>query len=320
MSKRDRHLKQRLNEFSSPGDAADTQPPAPITESAAPSSPAAGPIGSAATTPADLSYLTAAIEQLPLPAYLKDREHTWVAVNADFARLIGNTPDALLGHSDKEQADDAWQLDDRVLDGNDDGDSEETTTHPDGTIRTRRTKRSLLSASGQDARYVMGVVEETTLEDLTARKQTEVDLLKFKQGLERSTTATFITDRNGIITYVNPAFETIYGFTRDEAVGQTPRIIKSGLIPPEQYQHFWETLLAGQTVAGELTNKAKDGRLIPIEGSNNPILDESGNVIGFLALHTDISARKQAADALLTRNKQLATFNRLDRSWRSSLR
>ncbi len=80
----------------------------------------------------------------------------------------------------------------------------------------------------------------------------------------------------------------------DEAIGQTPRILKSGVIPPEQYQYFWQTLLAGQTVAGEIVNKAKDGRLVTIEGSNNPILDESGNLIGFLAMHTDITERKAA--------------------------
>ena len=129
---------------------------------------------------------------------------------------------------------------------------------------------------------------------LDAVQQSELDLRKFKLGLDRSTAAIFITDVNGAITYINPAFEKIYGLTREEAIGQTPRIIKSGLTPREQYQQFWEALLAGQTVAGEIVNRAKDGRLVPIQGSNSPIEDERGNIVGFLALHTDITERKRA--------------------------
>ena len=112
-----------------------------------------------ATAPADLPYLKAAIDQLPLPAYLKDREHTWVAMNAAFARLIGQTPEALLGHTDKEQADDAWQLDDRVLDsgkrrrlGGNHAPARWSGPHPAQTAQ--------LWWAGAEARYVMGVVEE----------------------------------------------------------------------------------------------------------------------------------------------------------------
>ena len=130
--------------------------------------------------------------------------------------------------------------------------------------------------------------------DISERKQAEADLRKFKLGLDRSSAAIFITTREGEITYVNPAFEKTYGYLPEEAIGRTPRILKSGVIPQEQYTHFWQTLLAGQTVAGEIINRTKDGRLIPIEGSNSPILDDDGNIIGFLSIHTDITERKQA--------------------------
>jgi PAS domain S-box-containing protein len=135
-------------------------------------------------------------------------------------------------------------------------------------------------------------------QDVTEEKLAELDLRKFKLGLERSTAAIFITDIQGVITYVNPAFEKVYGFTPEEAIGQTPRIIKSGLIPQDQYKQFWGTLLAGQTVAGEIINKAKDGRLIPVQGSNSAIEDEHGNILGFLALHNDVTERKQAEQEL----------------------
>lgn len=139
-------------------------------------------------------------------------------------------------------------------------------------------------------------IESTRL--LESVQRSELDLRKFKLGLDRSTAAIFITDINGVITYANPAFEKIYGYPREEAIGQTPRLLKSGLMPQEQYQRFWGSLLAGQTVTGEIVNKAKDGRLVPIQGSNSAILDDSGKIIGFLALHNDISERKQAEQEL----------------------
>ncbi len=131
--------------------------------------------------------------------------------------------------------------------------------------------------------------------DLTEANQ---DLLKFKLGIERSSDAIFLTDINGAIIYANPAFEKVYGYTREEAIGQTPRIIKSGFIPPEGYQNFWATLLSKGSVTGELVNKAKDGRLVHIAGNNTAIVDEQENIIGFLATHHDITEQKQAEEAL----------------------
>src|SRR5215217_9761251 len=87
----------------------------------------------------------------------------------------------------------------------------------------------------------------------------EREIQKFKLGIDRSDNAVFITDLEGVIQYANPAFEKVYGFTPEETIGKTPRIIKSGLIPVEQYKQLWDTLLAGGTVSGEITNKTKDG-------------------------------------------------------------
>ena len=126
----------------------------------------------------------------------------------------------------------------------------------------------------------------------------EREIQKFKLGIDRSDSAVFITDVEGIIQYTNPAFEKVYGFTNEEAIGNTPRILKSGVVPDEQYKYLWETLLAGGTVSGEITNKAKDGRLVPIAGTTSPILDESGKTVGFLAVHQDITERKLSEEAL----------------------
>ena len=117
-------------------------------------------------------------------------------------------------------------------------------------------------------------------------------------GIERSNEAVFITDINGNIDYINPAFETIYGYSREEALGKTPSILKSGILPQEVYKQFWDMLLAKKVVTGEIINKTKDGRLLNIESSSNPILDKDGNITGFLAIQHDITERKLSEAAL----------------------
>jgi PAS domain S-box-containing protein len=147
----------------------------------------------------------------------------------------------------------------------------------------------------------------------------EREIQKFKLGIDHSDNIVFITDPDGTIQYANPAFERIYGFTREETIGKTPRILKSGFIPDEQYKHFWGTLLSGGTVSGEIINKAKDGRLIPVAGTNSPILDESETIIGFLAVHQDITERKLAEETLKRRNDYLAASSEIGRLVTSTL-
>jgi PAS domain S-box-containing protein len=147
----------------------------------------------------------------------------------------------------------------------------------------------------------------------------EREIQKFKLGLDRSDNAVFMTDLEGVIEYANPAFEKVYGFSPEEAVGKTPRIIKSGLLSDEQYKHFWETLLSGGTVSAEITNKTKNGTLIPIAGTNSPIFDERGKAIGFLAVHQDITERKLSEEILQRRNDYLAASSEIGRLVTSTL-
>ena len=155
--------------------------------------------------------------------------------------------------------------------------------------------------------------------DITERKRVEAELVKFRLGIEMADDAIFMTTLDGTIVYVNPAFEKTYGYTKEEAIGQTPRILKSGKLSMEQYQHFWNTLLAKQVVSGELVNKTKDGRLVIVEGSANPILDEKGNPVGFLAVQRDVTQRKQAEEKLLREIDKLTALHDIDRALSSTL-
>ena len=148
-------------------------------------------------------------------------------------------------------------------------------------------------------------------QDITERKKAETELRKFQLALERSTDAVFMTDLQGVIEYANPAFEKTYGYSVEETIGSTPRIIKSGLIPQEQYEHFWSVLQNDQVIAGEIVNKHKDGRLLPVEAMNTSILDVNGNRLGYMATHRDITARKQVEEALAKRAAELETVTQV---------
>jgi len=168
-------------------------------------------------------------------------------------------------------------------------------------------ERVLLTAQGEIVPIIKNVVTVNmegrkylveSFVDITEQKQAAEDIMRFKLGIERSNDAFFMTEPDGKIIYTNAAFEEIYGYSADEVIGKTPRVLKSGVVPAEQYKYFWDTLLSGQIVAGEIINKTKDGRLVTISGSNNPILNEAGEIIGFLSIHRDVSERKSAEERL----------------------
>ncbi len=163
---------------------------------------------------------------------------------------------------------------------------------------------------------------ESSLAPISAaigRLRAETDLTRFKLGIETSGDAVFMTDTSGKIVFANSAFETVYGHKPSEVIGLTPRIIKSGLIKQEEYKYFWGTLLSKQTITGELINMTKDGRLIHVAGTNSPILDENGEILGFLAVHHDISDRKKVEEELQRRNTYLSASAEIGRLVTSTL-
>lgn len=150
--------------------------------------------------------------------------------------------------------------------------------------------------------------------------QLDGELLGLRQAVEASGEAIILTDREGIITYVNPQFTQTYGFRFDEVVGKTtPRILKSGLMTAEEYAQFWQTLLSRQIRKGEMINRCKDGRLITVESSANAIVNPSNQIIGFLAIQRDITARKEAEKKLKRRNRRLAILNSIASTVNQSL-
>ncbi len=130
------------------------------------------------------------------------------------------------------------------------------------------------------------------------KRQAEQQLHLQAAALESAANAIVITDREGAITWVNPAFTRLTGYTTEEAIGQNPRFLKSGKHDLPFYQNFWKTVLSGQAWHGEIINRRKDGLLYTEEQTITPVQDENGEITHFIGIKQDITDGKWAKEAL----------------------
>jgi two-component system cell cycle sensor histidine kinase/response regulator CckA len=117
-------------------------------------------------------------------------------------------------------------------------------------------------------------------------------------ALETAADAILITDAEGVIFWVNPAFTTITGYSAEEAIGKTPRILKSGEHTEAFYSTFWKTIGAGKTWRSEFINRHKDGHIYYGEHTVTPVRDAAGTITHFVGIMHDITERKLTQDEL----------------------
>ncbi len=115
-------------------------------------------------------------------------------------------------------------------------------------------------------------------------------------------TGIVITDRNGVIEWINPAFSQETGYAPNDIIGKTHVLLNSGLQPKTFYQDLWQTILAGKSWRGEFTNRHKNGRLYVDESIITPVLDQYNQVERFIAVKQDITKRRQEETALQASN------------------
>jgi PAS domain S-box-containing protein len=149
----------------------------------------------------------------------------------------------------------------------------------------------------------------STLFDITERKRAEEAARKLSQAIEYSPATVVITNRDGVIEYVNPTFCEVTGYTLEEAIGQNPRILKSGVHAPEYYQAMWSVLTAGQHWHGEFCNKKKNGELYWEYASISPIKNEYGETTHYVGVKEDVTERKKAEEALRESRDELSIAN-----------
>lgn len=137
------------------------------------------------------------------------------------------------------------------------------------------------------------------IHNVTDHKQVDRRLRVLSRAVEQSPVTIVITDPTGAIEYVNPKFVQTTGYTVEEALGNNPRVLKSGQQPAEFYKELWETISTGHDWHGEFSNKRKNGEIYWESASISPIRDSQGQIIHFVAIKEDITQRKRAQEDLL---------------------
>ncbi len=132
------------------------------------------------------------------------------------------------------------------------------------------------------------------LRDISSRRLSETQMQKLSRVLEQTADAVMVTDRDGVIEYVNPALETMTGYSRAELVGRKPSVFRSGIQDEAFYRKMWGTILAGEIFSDVLVNRRKDGSLYYEEKLISPIKDGEGNITHFVATARDITERMAA--------------------------
>jgi PAS domain S-box-containing protein len=143
-----------------------------------------------------------------------------------------------------------------------------------------------------------------TIRDITVQKECERELRLFKQAVEHAGHTVVITDAEGHIEYVNPNFEDETGYDKLEAIGHTPRILKSGKQDEAFYEELWETILDGDVWEAELVNSRKSGELYYVDQTIAPIKGADGEITHFVSVEYDVTDRK-------LREKRLSELNRI---------
>lgn len=145
-------------------------------------------------------------------------------------------------------------------------------------------------------------------EHAEARKEHENARL-FISAIDQSSESIFFTDIKGHILYVNRSFEQNSGYTRNELLGQNPRILKSGVHPREFYKEMWATILRGEIWRSRMTNRRKDGSLYHEEANIAPVRNDQGKITSFVSVKTDITRLLENQHALEAMNAELSRSN-----------
>ncbi|HAM35288.1 MAG TPA: hypothetical protein DEB40_11515 [Elusimicrobia bacterium] len=141
---------------------------------------------------------------------------------------------------------------------------------------------------------------------ILARKNAEEERSRLATAIEQTTETVVITDPDGNIVYVNPAFSRVTGYAREESLGRNPRMLKSGKHGREFYETLWQTIGHGKVWNGRLTNKKKDGTCYEQHMTISPIKDGSGQIVNYVAVWRDVTAQVTMEEQLRRSQKMEA--------------
>jgi PAS domain S-box-containing protein len=143
------------------------------------------------------------------------------------------------------------------------------------------------------------------------RDRAEKMLRLLSRSVDQSPVSIVITDKNGIIEYVNPTFTAITGYSYDETIGRRPDIVKSGRHPEKVYRELWRTITGGHDWSGELINRKKDGTYYWESVLISPIFNSEGEITHFVGIKDDITEKRQMIEELTRARDKAEESDRL---------
>ena len=263
------------------------------------------------------------VEQMPAGVFCKDKAGHYILANSRFCRLrwmkaedlLGKTSAELILHESVKQNARHEELIQLLNQGTD---------HHELIMRTGRKielEEMYLDATGkpQHLRILKSPIfgpdgeiigSQGILLDITQLKHTEEAYMRLATAVEQAVEDILITDATGKILYVNPAFEKTSGYTRLEAIGQNPRLLKSGKHDDAFYQRMWEVLKLGGVWSGHFINRKKDGTLFEEETTISPIRDAAGKIINYVSVRRDVT-REVTLEAQLRQAQKMEAIGQL---------
>jgi len=154
-------------------------------------------------------------------------------------------------------------------------------------------------------------------EDITEAREKEEEMAKLVTAVEQSPSVIIISDLWGNITYVNPKFTEVTGYSRDEASGKNPRFLQAGDADKNIYKNLWETISSGKQWRGEFKNKKKDGSVYWESASISPIMDYKNRIFAYIAVKEDITEKRKQEEMLAQSYERLKEVDKLKTNFTS---
>lgn len=186
---------------------------------------------------------------------------------------------------------------DEMREGRDLRGEEWTIRHADGQERILAISTAVFT-DREGIPRVLGLMQDVTNRSMVERRNRQL-----AEAVEHSAEAIMVTDPEGVIQYVNPAFTNISGFSAEEAIGSTPSILESGAHNKDFYDRIWERIAKGETWKGRFVNRRKDQRLFHEEATISPVFDDAGNIVNYVAVKRDVTSEVMLEEQVMQTQK-----------------
>ena len=250
------------------------------------------------------------IDSIPAPIYFKDGHGHYLGCNKAYEEFVGCKEDDIVACADPGGLSSRWAQashaeDLRVLESGEPLETEGWEKRADGGTVYLRTQRTPYLETSAGSTGMVGISS-----DLTHRIRMEQEMKRLAVAVEQSSESIMITDVEGVVLYVNAAFETTTGYSAEEVLGRKPNLLKSGKQEPGAYRKLWETIAAGKAWEGRLVNRRKDGTLYDTEAVIYPIHADSGEVANYVAISRDIT-REMAIERQMRQTQKMNAIGEL---------